>query len=87
MLPKAIVKLVEEVYEFFGEDDLEEARKEPEVYLTSLLSKIKEDLPDVSSTLKFTVEESAFHSNLDEARERLNVKKERRSRKTLAKSR
>lgn len=87
MLPKEIVRLVEEVFGFFGEDEQEEAKKEPEVYLASLLSKIKEDLPDVSAVLKLTTEEALFEDNLNEAREKLNPKKEGRSRKTLAKSR
>lgn len=87
MLPKEITNLLEEVFEFFGEEEREEARKDPEAYLASLLIKIKEDLPDVSATLKFTVEESTFYENLDEAREKLNQKKKKSLKKVTAKSR
>lgn len=87
MLPKEIIDLLEEVFEYFGEQEKKEAQKEPEVYLVSLLSKIKEDLPDVSAMLEFTVEEATYHSHLDEARAKLNLAKKKAPKKVAARSR
>jgi len=87
MLPKEILNLLKEVFEYFGEEEKKEVREEPEVYLTSLLSRIKEDLPDVSATLKFTVEEATYHPHLDEAREKLGQKKKKSPKKVAVKSR
>lgn len=87
MLTKEITNLLEEVFEYFGEEEKEEARKDPEVCLASLLMKIKEDLPDVASTLKWTVEKSTFFDYLDEARKKLNQKKKKTPKRVVAKSR
>ena len=61
MLPERVRRLIREIY---SQDDNEEVqqklRDNPEEVLISLLEQIKEDLPDVSSTLGFTVERGTF---------------------------
>ncbi|MBI3332390.1 hypothetical protein HYZ99_05560 [Candidatus Peregrinibacteria bacterium] len=61
MLSERVAKLVRDIY---AKDDNEEVQQklqeDPEEVLISLLETIKEDLPEVSSTLQFTVEKGTF---------------------------
>jgi len=70
MLSKATTQLTEEVFGYFGEEDKQKAKKEPEALLISLLLVLKKELPDVSSMLS-DVEEALYEDNLKKARERL----------------
>ena len=71
MLSKATVKLVEEIFEYFGEEDKEKAQKEPEACLISMLTLIKKELPHAYVTLKMGIELAADDDYLEEAREKL----------------
>lgn len=75
MIHPEVKKLLQEVFGLIREEDGKRAGEYPEVYLVSLLEKIKERLPEVSAMLAFTVEMGAFNSNLEEARQRLGLQK------------
>ncbi|MBI2100032.1 MAG: hypothetical protein HYT48_01685 [Candidatus Vogelbacteria bacterium] len=71
MLEPAIGKLVAEVFRLssrYSTDELvKRVKADPEAYLVSLLLRIKEELPEVSATLKFTVQMGEYESGLQEA--------------------
>ena len=62
MLSKEMTQLIQEIFAFLGESG-QLAKEDPEACLTALLKKIKEQLPDVSAMLEFTVLEAAGDVN------------------------
>lgn len=51
-----INQLVQDIYGYFGERERQWVKENPESCLVSLLEEIKKELPEVSATLRFTVE-------------------------------
>lgn len=60
MLPDPVVKLLRDIYVHQTNEEVQQKLREtPEELLIALLQQIKADLPDISSTLAFTVEMGA----------------------------
>ncbi len=72
MLSKATAQLVEEVMGYFGEKERQAAQKEPEACLVSMLTRIKEELPEVSAMLYSSIELATYDKYLQEARKKIN---------------
>lgn len=87
MLPKEVTDILEDVFGHFGDLKKEEVRKNPEACLMSLLSTIKEELPDSSRTLRYTVMGASYESSVEEAKKLLKTGKEKKKPKALVKSR
>lgn len=75
MLSEPVKQLVQEVFaECYrrdattGKEVRKEVEEDPEGYLLSLLMTIKEELPEVSAMLHFTVERASFEPNRTKAR-------------------
>lgn len=69
MISNQVRQLVQDIFVQMRNPEVHQKVKEdPETYLLSLLTRIKEELPEVSATLRWTVEKSSFGSNLDEVR-------------------
>lgn len=66
-LPKEVKRLLVEVFAEYGDDQRKEAEQDPVGCLVSLLTQIREDNQDVSSTLHWTVEKATWAENRQEA--------------------
>lgn len=75
MLTKATAQLVEEVMGYFGEEKRQKAQEDPEACLVSMLTLIKNELPEVSATLYSTIELATYDGYLQEAREKMQQSK------------
>lgn len=72
MISNQVRQLVQDIFlQSRNEDVHQEVREDPEAYLISLLTVIKKDLPDISSTLRWTVQSASFDKNLEEVRKKL----------------
>lgn len=71
MLPKPTIELLCEIAAHFGPDRERKARQDPDAYLLSLLTLIKERLPVVSATLDQAIELATYDGYLEEARKKL----------------
>ncbi len=78
MLHPKTAQLIEEVFEFFDthgfsgvSKKVDLAKNDPEACIVSLLQKIKERLPEVSSTLSITIERASYADSVKEARKLL----------------
>ncbi len=72
MLSKPVEQLLLEVAAHYGDRTEQVAKKDPEAYLVSILMRIKEDLPVVSSTLMDTIEMADYDGHLNEAKQLLS---------------
>lgn len=71
MIHPEIKKLLQEVFGLVSEEEGRHAGKYPEAYLMSLLESIKEYLPEVSTTLSWTVGMARFGDSTLVFKERL----------------
>ena len=71
MVSEATVKLLAEVMGFFGEEDEQKAKEDPEACIYSMLALIKRELPQVSATLRMSIELTTHNRHLDEARKKI----------------
>lgn len=71
MLPKPTIELLCEIAAHFGPDRERKARKDPDAYLFSLLTLIKQELPHVYATLYQSIELATYDGYLKEARQKL----------------
>jgi len=60
MVHPEVKKLLQEVFGWFSEEEGKRAEEYPEVYLVSLLERIKKRLPEVSAMLYETVDMARF---------------------------
>ncbi|TSC79641.1 MAG: hypothetical protein G01um101425_572 [Candidatus Peregrinibacteria bacterium Gr01-1014_25] len=85
MLPEPVVQLLQEIYaEERNTEVRQKLRDNPEELLISLLTEIKQDLPNVSSMLQSTVESAAAGVIEDIKRRRAESAAKRRRKKELA---
>lgn len=71
MLSKAIAQKVEKVMGYFGESQREKAKKDPEACVLSMLTRIEEELPEVSAMLYSSIELATCDDYLQEARKEI----------------
>lgn len=71
MLAKTTAQLVEEVMGHFGEQQRKKAHDDPEACLVSMLTLIKNELPEVSAMLYSAIELAAYDGHLQEAKRKL----------------
>ncbi|HLD70968.1 MAG TPA: hypothetical protein VI937_03745 [Negativicutes bacterium] len=71
MLSKAIAQKVEKVMGYFGERQREKAKKDPEACVLSMLTRIEEELPEVSAMLYSSIELTTSDDYLQEARKEI----------------
>ncbi|MDO8530227.1 MAG: hypothetical protein Q7S10_02365 [bacterium] len=71
MLAPITKKLVEEIFGSFGNDTEKLAKEDPEACLVSMLTRIKEQLPNVCATLGLTIEFAAFNKDIKEAKRKI----------------
>jgi len=74
MLSKVTAQLVEEIMGHFGENQRKKAHNDPEACLISMLTRIKEELPEVSATLYGSIQLTTCDDYLQEAREKIQSK-------------
>ena len=75
MLSKTATRLLKEIAAKYGEKEERQVEEDPEACLVSLLEAIKERLPKVSAMLDFTIEVGMYTSNVEEARESLELER------------
>jgi hypothetical protein len=71
MLSPHLAQLVQEVSAHFGERKRKLAERDPEACLVSLLTTIKERLPEVSATLSLTLQAGLYDEDVEKARKLL----------------
>lgn len=75
MLNKTTAQLVEEVMGHFSEKARKKAKEDPEACLISMLTLIRNELPEVSATLYSTIGLATCDGYLQEAREKMKQDK------------
>ena len=71
-LPLEVKEMLPRMFARFGKASADDVAKDPEACVIALLYAIEKDLPEVSATLRFTVETAAYEGNLQKARELLD---------------